>query len=340
MRQKRFGIIGSGAVAEIHAQAIQASDKAGLAGVFSRNAAQAEAFAKKYKCQSYKTLEEMGTDDHIEFVSVCTPSGAHMEPAVYMAEKKKHLIIEKPMEITLARCDKIIDAAKKNRVVLSGIFQTRFHPSALKLKKAVENGRFGTISLASAYVKWFRSQEYYDLSSWRGTWRMDGGGTVMNQAIHAVDLLGWLMGPVDSVKAFSNTLSHKNIEVEDVFTGILQFKSGTLGVLEATTGAWPGEFKKIEICGSKGHAVLEEDKLTRWEFTDYKDQAIIEEEGIDRDGGGVQNPMDIGYKAHMYQIEDCIDALDREREPKITGKEARKAVELVLKLYESAAGGK
>jgi len=338
MQKKGFGIIGSGAVAGIHAQAIINLDKANLIGIFSLDKTGAGTLAKSFNCRVFNTLEEMGDDKEIDFVSICTPSGAHMEPAVFMAEKHKNLIIEKPLEITLERCDRIIDSAQKNGVLLSGIFQTRFHPSAVKLKEAVKGGKFGTISLASAYVKWFRDQDYYDLSLWRGTWKMDGGGAVMNQAIHAVDLLRWLMGDVEDVKAFAKTLSHINIEVEDALTGTLKFKSGTLGVLEATTGAWPGEFKKIEICGDRGHAIIEEDRIVKWEFLDSKDQpdSIFKQSEIDKKEGGVKDPIDIGYIAHMKQIEDCIDSVNENRKPLIDGIEARAAVELVIRLYESA----
>lgn len=337
MQKKGFGIIGSGAVASIHAQAINAIEKATLVGIFSMDAAGAISLAKSFSCRIYNTLEEMGADEDIDFVSICTPSGAHMEPAVFMAEKHKNLIIEKPLEINLERCDRIINAANKNNVQLSGIFQTRFHPSAIKLKKAVEEGKFGTISLASAYVKWFRDQDYYDLSDWRGTWRMDGGGAVMNQAIHAVDLLRWLMGDVEDIKSFATTLSHTNIEVEDTLTGTLKFRSGTLGILEATTGAWPGMFKKIEICGNRGHAIIEEDRIVKWDFLDPENQqdSIPVHSEINKNGG-VKDPVNIGYIAHMKQIEDCIDSVIENRKPAIDGYEARAAVELVIQLYKSA----
>jgi len=338
MQKKGFGIIGSGAVASIHAQAINALESANLVGIFSLDAAEAEILAESSSCRIYNTLEEMGADKEIDFVSICTPSGAHMEPAVFMAQKHKNLIIEKPLEVTLKRCDRIIQAAKENNVLLSGIFQTRFHPSAIKLKKAVEENRFGKISLASAYVKWFRDQDYYDSSSWRGTWRMDGGGAVMNQAIHAVDLLRWLIGPVESVKAFGSTISHKGIEVEDTLTGIFKFKNGVLGSLEASTGAWPGAFKKIEICGDKGHAILEEDKLVVWEFVDtaYESQNNSNDSTGDNIIGRVKDPVNIGYYAHMKQIEDCILADHTGKSPSIDGSTARAAVELVIQLYESA----
>jgi len=335
--KKGYGIIGTGAVGIIHAQAVQALDSAELKGVYSLDRKGAEDLAEMFSCKVYDFLEMMGDDPDIEFVSICTPSGAHLEPALMMAEKGKNLIIEKPLEVTLERCDRIIEAAEKAGVLLSGIFQTRFHNSAMKLKEAVSQGRFGTISLASAYVKWFRDQDYYAQSGWRGTWKLDGGGAVMNQSIHAVDLLLWLMGPVADVKAFGATLSHKGIEVEDTLTGIMKFGNGSLGTIEATTGAWPGSFKKIEICGDRGHAVIEEDRIVTWKFLDEEQENPGDETGSAE--GGVKDPIDIGYDAHMRQIGDCIQAREKGVLPSVTAEDARKAVELVLNFYDAAGVG-
>ena len=329
-----FGIIGTGAVAHLHARAVCALQDAELVGVYGNLSDSCRDFAEQYGCRAYSSAEEMKGDPDVQFVCICTPSGSHLEPALLMAEAQKNLIIEKPLEVTPDRCDRIIEACRREGVLLSGIFQTRFHPVMRELKKAVDNGLFGTISLCSAYVKWFRDQDYYDSSPWRGTWALDGGGAVMNQSIHVVDLLLWLMGPVAELKAFGETLSHKNIEVEDTLTGILRFESGALGTIESTTGAWPGAFKKVEICGSRGHVIVEEDRIVCWEFEDGNPAPDTAEEGTA--GGGVKDPMDIGYDAHMKQIENCINAVRDGREPEIGGKEAKRAVQLVLDLYRAA----
>ena len=329
-----FGIIGTGAVAHLHAQAVCALPDVELIGVYGNIPDSCRDFAAQYECVAYESAEEMKQDSRVEFVCICTPSGSHLEPALLMAEGKKNLIIEKPLEVTPERCDRIIEACDREGVLLSGVFQTRFHPVMGQLKRAVEKGLFGTISLCSGYVKWFRDQVYYDASDWRGTWALDGGGALMNQSIHVVDLLLWLMGPVRDLKAFGGTLSHERIEVEDTFTGILRFENGALGSIESTTGAWPGTFKKVEICGSKGHVIIEEDRIVHWEF---KDGTPVPESGDDKSaGGGVKDPMDIGYAAHMKQIEDCIRAAGEGREPKVGGKEAKRAVQLVLDLYREA----
>ncbi len=199
-------------------------------------------------------------------MTICSPSGAHLDPALAAAKAGKHVVVEKPLEITTARCDEIIQATDAAGVKLGVTFQSRFHQASQLLKQAMVEGRFGTVTLGDAYVKWFRSQQYYDSGAWRGTWKLDGGGALMNQAIHSVDLLLWLMGDVVEVHARTATMTHQRIEVEDVAVATLQFRSGALGVIEATTTAYPGSLKRIEICGSGGMAVLEEEDLKQWQF--------------------------------------------------------------------------
>ncbi len=224
-----------------------------------------------------------------------------MEPALAVAAAGKHVIVEKPLEVTTERCDQIIDACDKAGVRLVAIFQSRFHESARLMKQAVDEGRFGTITMGDAYVKWYRSQEYYDSGAWRGTWKLDGGGALMNQAIHSVDLLLWLMGPVAEISAMTATLTHERIEVEDVAIANLKFKSGALGVIEATTTAYPGALKRIEIAGSEGSAILEEEDIIQWEFANEtpEDDAIrTRMAGKNETGGGASDPTAIGHHGH------------------------------------------
>ena len=176
----------------------------------------------------------------LDVVCICTPSGAHMEPAVQAARAGKHVVVEKPLEITLPRCDAIIAACDAAGVRLCTIFPSRFTPANLRLKEAIDLGRFGRLTLGDTHVKWWRTQQYYDSGGWRGTWQLDGGGALMNQAIHNVDLLYWLMGDVASITALTATLAHERIEVEDTAVAALRFKNGALGVIEAATSAYPG----------------------------------------------------------------------------------------------------
>jgi predicted dehydrogenase len=202
----------------------------------------------------------------LDVVCVCTPSGAHMEPAVRAAEAGKHVVVEKPLEITLPRCDAIIAACDTARVRLCTIFPSRFTAANLRLKEAIDLGRFGRLTLGDTYVKWWRTQQYYDSGGWRGTWDLDGGGALMNQAIHNIDLLYWLMGEVASITALTATLAHLRIEVEDTAVAALRFKNGALGVIEAATSAYPGLLKRTEIHGDRGSARVEQDDITLWDF--------------------------------------------------------------------------
>ena len=261
-----FAIVGTGMISHFHALAIKDVRGGKLVACCDMVAERAHQFASKVECTPYDNLAKMLADPAVDVVTIATPSGAHMEPAVAAARAGKHVIVEKPLEITLKRCDRIISECEKQGVKLGTIFPSRFHDSSVKLRKAIDQGRFGRLTLGDAYVKWYRTQEYYDSGAWRGTWKLDGGGALMNQAVHTVDLLSWLMGPVEEIQAQTATLAHKRIEVEDVATATLRFQNGALGVIEATTAAYPGYLKRIELHGSHGSAVLEEEDLKTWDF--------------------------------------------------------------------------
>lgn len=338
-----FGIVGCGMIASFHARAIADIRGASLVGCYDTVPAAADRLAATTGCTAYHDLKKMVADPAIDIVTVCTPSGAHMEPALIAAKAGKHLIIEKPLEVTLTRCDRIIDACKESGVVLSTIFPSRFHESAQLLKKAVDKGRFGKLAVGDAYVKWFRTQEYYDSGAWRGTWKLDGGGALMNQAIHSVDLLAWLMGPVADLSARTATLAHQRIEVEDVAMATLRFKNGALGVIEATTAAYPGALKRIEIHGSQGSAVLEEEDITMWEFakTTRSDAALLERmAGKTKTGGGAADPAAIGHHGHTAQFKDVLKAIKNGTTPLIDGPEGRRSVEIILGIYKAAETGR
>jgi predicted dehydrogenase len=338
-----FGIIGTGMISKFHARAIGDVRGAKLVACYNRTPEKAAAFAKEFGCVAYDSLAALLADDKVDAVAITTASGAHLEPAVAAARAGKHVIIEKPLEVTLKRCDTIIDACAKAGVKLSTVFQSRFHDSSLALKKAVDAGRFGRLTLGDAYVKWWRSQEYYDSGAWRGTWKLDGGGALMNQAIHTVDLLMWLMGPVAQVQAFTATLAHERIEVEDVATATLTFANGALGVIEASTAVYPGYLKRIELHGTRGSAVLEEEDIKSWEFATKArgDEAIIEAMKKSKSsGGGAADPAAIKHHGHARQFADFVKAIQKDTEPAIDGPEARKSVEVILAIYKSAQTGR
>lgn len=337
-----FGIIGSGMIAKFHARAIADLADAKLVACHNRTAPKAEALAQEFSCAATTDLDSLLARDDIQVVTICTPSGAHAEPCVAAARAGKHVIVEKPLDVTRERCQTMIDACDQAGVKLATIFPSRFHRSSQLLKQAVQEGRFGQLALGDAYVKWFRTQEYYDSGAWRGTWELDGGGALMNQAIHSVDLLLWLMGPVVEVMAHTATVAHERIEVEDVATACVRFANGALGTIEATTAGYPGALKKIELTGSRGTAILEEEDIIKWEFAEQTEaDARLRQEmlGRTKTGGGAADPAAIGHHAHAALFRDFLDAIAEDRSPIIDGREGMRSVELILAIYESARSG-
>ena len=337
-----FGIIGLGVISNVHAIALENQKDCYLVGGFHKNKEKADKWANEHQCRAFYSLEEMLADPEIDAVSITTPSGSHLEPALSAIRAGKHVLIEKPMEITEDRIQEIIDEAEKHKVLLCGIFQSRFHEASRLLKQAIDAGRFGTITLADAQFKWFRTQAYYDSGAWRGTWAIDGGGVLMNQGIHAIDLLLYLMGDPKEVCAYTATLAHERIEVEDTATAILKFPGGALGVIEGSTGAYPGSMKRIEICGSKGQAVLEEDSITKWEFAEElpQDAAIREQFSASSSIGGANDPQKISTIGHIREFADFSNAIKTGTEPYIPGREAMRSVHLIRSIYQSAETGK
>jgi predicted dehydrogenase len=330
-------------ISRFHARAISDLKGAKLVACFNIREAASIKFAAEHNCQLYNRLDAMLADPRVDLVTIATPSGAHMAPAVAAARAGKHVIVEKPLEITLRKCDQIISACERAGVKLATIFPSRFHDSSVKLKRAIESGRFGRLTVGDAYVKWYRTQAYYDSGTWRGTWALDGGGALMNQAIHSVDLLSWFMGPVVEIQASTACLAHKRIEVEDVAVATLKFANGALGVIEATTATYPGYLKRIEIHGTEGTAVLEEEDLKTWDFAypQKEDKAILEQMKKRKStGGGASDPAAIGHHGHAIQFRDFVEAIRKNRAPAIDGHEGRRSVEIILGIYKAAELGK
>ena len=334
-----FGIIGAGTIAEVHARAIDTIIDAALIGIYDHNPDKTFTFSTKFNCQPFESPEALCNDDRIDIICICTPSGLHLDPALTAITAGKHCIIEKPIETTLERCDRIIEAGIKHNVMISGIFPMRFSRVNIELKKAIDEGRFGKLVLGDAYIKWYRNSDYYKDIKWRPDFNASGGGAVMNQGIHSVDLLRWFMGKVDSVSAFTGLVGHDNLQVEDVAVATLKFANGAMGVIEASTAINPGFFRKIEILGTSGSVIIEEEKIIAWEFEQEteNDQKIREKySGDHRSGGGVSDPKAISDIGHLRQLLDIVKSLDNGHPPSIDAMEARKAVELVLAIYASA----
>ncbi|MFO1020817.1 MAG: Gfo/Idh/MocA family oxidoreductase [Planctomycetales bacterium] len=339
-----FGIVGCGMISAFHARAINDIRGAKLVALHTSRPENAKKIIDIVgPCEVYTDYAKFLKHPGLDIVNICTPSGAHRDPAVAAAEAGKHVVVEKPLEITLARCDKIIAACEKHKVKLCTIFPSRFSAANLVLKQAIDSGKFGKLTLGDTYVKWWRSQEYYDSGKWRGTWDLDGGGAYMNQAIHNVDLIYWLMGDVAEVSALTATLAHERIEVEDVGVATLRFKNGALGVIEATTSAFPGLLKKTEIHGTKGTAIVEQDDILLWQFAKEtaKDKTIRQKFAQKvGGGGGASNPAAISYAGHRDQLKDFIKAIHTGSKPLVDGAEGRKSVEIILAIYQSAKTGR
>ena len=338
-----FGIIGCGMIANFHARAIGDIRGAKVVACYDALPAAADRFAAAQGARAYHSLKEMLADPAVDVVTIGTPSGAHLEPAVAAARAGKHVIVEKPLEITLKRCDQIIRECQRNRVKCSAIFPSRFHRSSVEMKRAVDQGRFGRLTLGEAYVKWYRTQAYYDSGAWRGTWELDGGGALMNQAIHSVDILTWLMGPVAEITAHTGLLAHERIAVEDTAVATLKFASGALGVIEASTAAFPGYLKRIEVHGALGSAAMEEEDVVAWDFAKQTrgDRAVHERmQARTSTAGGASDPAAIGHHGHTAQFRDVLDAIRENRRPAVDGHEGRRSVEIILGIYKAAETGK
>ncbi len=345
MRPLGWAIVGCGMIARFHARALAEVPGAHVAALVSRTEAAARKLADEVgiKPAICTTLDAALKMPGVDAVIITTPSGAHAEPAVEAARAGKHVVVEKPLEITAERCDTIIDACERAGVLLCTIFPSRFGDANVELKKAVDAGRFGRMTLGETTCKWWRSQAYYDEGGWKGTRALDGGGALMNQAIHNVDLLQWMMGGVTHVTGFTATLAHERIEVEDTAVACLKFASGALGVIQATTSVHPGLPKTIGVHGDRGTAVIEQDDILRWDFVEASpEDADIKQRFAQRTGasGGSSNPAAISHQGHARQLADFADAIRTGGRPLVDGKEGRKAVAIIEAIYRSMETGR
>ena len=342
-----IGIVGCGMIADFHAQAIEAMKGGHLACVFSRNKANAERVSKSFNCAAYQDYKAFLAHPGLDIVTIATPSGAHLEPSVQAAKAGKHIICEKPLEVTLERVDRMIGACDAYKVMLAGIFPRRFGDAAAVFKKAVDSGRLGKITLADAYIKWYRTQEYYDSGEWRGTWKLDGGGALMNQSIHTIDLLYHLAGEVESVCAYADRTIHDGIETEDNAVAIVKFQNGALGVIEGSTSCFSptGHPAEVHLCGSDGSIFMRDNSFTVWDFKKKRPSDIKIRQKYRADSGeagaGAADPKAIDFIGHRKCFEDAVRSLKTGRKPLIDGPEARKSIEIILAIYRSAlTGGK
>jgi len=340
-----YGIIGCGVIGPWHRASVLQCEDADLLAVCDVEEEKAKAFLEEVEgdVAVYTDYQEMLKRDDLDVVSICTPSGLHSKMAVAAAEAGKHVLSEKPLAITLPQADAMIEACREHNVKLGCIFQRRTYETSKMVREAVQGGELGQLTLGDAYLKYYRSQAYYNSAGWRGTWELDGGGALMNQGVHGIDLLLWIMGDVDMVYAKSTALV-RDIEVEDTAVALVTYKSGAYGVIEGTTSCNPGESTMHEIHGKLGTIILSDKGIERWAATTGEDDRAEEVEGkkeADRTaGGGTGDPTAIGMYGHITQVADMVAAIKEDRDPMVTGESARKAVELILGIYESSRTGK
>jgi len=330
-----FAVIGCGHIGEKHARVLSELEEARIIAVCDNVKDRAVEFGKKYKAKPYTDYAKLLKNKDVDIITLCTPSGMHAQMTIEAAKAGKHVVTEKPMALTLRGADMMIETCKKNNVRLFVIKQNRYNPPIKRLKEAIDKGRFGNIFLANTTIRWSRPQKYYDEDSWRGTWRMDGG-VIMNQASHHIDLLRWLIGPVESVFAKIGTLAH-NIEVDDTAVVVLRFKNGALGTIEATTGIFPKNLEgSIAVFGTKGSAKVggsSVSKMEVWDFKDFEneDDEIMKFSTI---------PPDIYAYSHREVFKNIIGAIRTNKDPLISGIEGRATLELIQAIYKSARTGK
>lgn len=337
-RTIRIAIVGSGLIGRVHAKAISKIDNVKLVAVSSRSQSSAAALATDFGCNYYTDYRRMFEKERVDLVSVCTPSGTRIDVCDAAVSNGINILVEKPLDITAERCRTIIEMCESAGVKLGTVFQMRFQPAFQRVREAVLAGKFGRLILGNAKTICYRSQEYYDQGGWRGTWEQDGGGALMNQGIHTVDVLRWIMGDVNAVSAYAAHLTH-DIEVEDTVSASVKFANGAFGSIQATTSVGRGIDKQIEIYGEKGTVIIDGANITTWDFeeeTDFDPSKEKKKELV----SSARSPVIEDVWGHQQQITDMVNAIRSNAEPVITGEDGLRATQIVEAIYRSAKTGK
>ncbi len=331
MKKLKIGIVGCGTIADIHAQAIRKSINAELHSLYSRTEKNVKKCGEKFSVKWFTDWDKFISDSDLDIVSICTPNGNHLEYGEKVAEAGKHVIVEKPIEVTLKRANILIEKCKKNNVRLAVIYQTRFVPEIIELKKQIEQNEIGNIFMGDAYIKWFRNQEYYDSGAWRGTFELDGGGVLINQGIHTIDLLQWLMGDVETIYGKIGTFTHKNLEGEDNAVAVIKYKSGAIGVIEGSTSVQPAQSRRIELHGKNGSVTIDNNDVK----ISIGDKQQTEDKNVKTTGAS--SPLDgFSIEPHKMQFEAIVNAINTNSAPPVSGEDSLKSLAIVLAIYESS----
>lgn len=332
----RLGIVGCGTISAVHAEAIRCNDRAQLVSACSRTKENLGTFCNRFEIEGFTDYDEF-LASNIDIVVLCTPNGTHLDYGLKAADAGKHVIVEKPIEITVDRGKKLIEYCKEKQVQLAVIYQNRFMEPVRKLKAILDTDIIGQLVMVRASVKWFRDQAYYQNAPWRGSLKLDGGGALINQSIHTVDLMLWLAGPVHSVQSYKATLTHDGIEGEDNFVAAMQFKNGALGVFEASTSIVPSQNRIIELHGTKGTVTLNGDNLEISADGYNPDHDASETQSNAVASGGSSGPMDgFSNSNHAEQYKQIFAQLDLGQQPPVSGEESMNALAFIQAAYQSA----
>lgn len=334
MKKVRFALIGSGIIADLHARVISMMQDAILVGVYNANISSAEKFANKYGIKVFNSFKSLLESNDVDCVCICTPNKFHTEQAVAAMRSGKHVVCEKPMSITLKEADEFIRTANETGVKTCIISQFRYSDATQEVMRAIKENAFGKIVSASLQMNYFRSHEYYASQTTRGTWEVDGGGCLMNQGIHGIDIFRYLMGPFNNLKAFIKTQT-RNIEVEDSAVAIVQFANGALGTIEGSTTSYPGYARRIQICGDKGSIVLEEDSILSWDLPITCNLPV----GEKAKNVASSDPTAIDFNGHKRQYSNMVKAILYNEALMAEASSGRPPLEVILGIYESGRTG-
>jgi len=330
----KIGIVGGGNISDTHARAAAAIPGVEIVACVGANRERTTRLAAPYGARVYDDYDQFLGHRPMDMVAIGSPSGLHAEQGIAAAKRGLHVLSEKPLDITTKRADDLIAACERAAVKLGVFFQDRLRPAVIEIKRMIDSGELGTPVMIAGRVRWYRPPEYYSGSKWRGTWALDGGGALMNQAIHTVDLVQWMFGPVARVSASVATRIHK-IEVEDTAAAVIEFASGAIGTIEATTSLYPGYPRRLEVTGSRGTLVLEDDKLVR---VDMQSSASAPAAAAPAAAPpeNASSPVVSDASAHQRVIEDFIRAIQNNTIPSCDGREGRRSVQLVEAIYAAA----
>lgn len=336
MAKLGIGIIGTGSIAKTYSKCISEIEAVDLVALYSKSESRVSDLEKQFNVPVFSDLTRFLSQDAIQLVIVCNESGNHGEATKSAALAGKHVLCEKPIEVTPEKVDEAIETCKAQNVILGGVFQNRCAADFRAVLEAVETGVLGKLVMGNAHINWYRNKEYYAKNPWRGTMKLDGGAAFMNQGIHTIDLLLKVMGAVDSVFGTIKTIVH-DIEGEDVGSGIINFRNGAIGTITGGTALYPGYPERLEIYGEKGSIIMVGGKITDWNVENMPAPEIINGSSI---GGGSSDPTSIGHLNHKIVIEDMVYAIRNNEAPMVDGAEARKSVAVINALYQSSRENK